>query len=79
MPDPLDWVELGAVGRQDDERDVFRHDEIAAPVPAGAVENQDGMRVGGRGKGEVVEEDVHRAGVDEGQDECRSPVAGRSR
>jgi hypothetical protein len=57
------------VGRQDHERDVLRHGEVAAHVPARAVEHQGEVGVGRPGRGAIVEEDLHRRGVDGGQDE----------
>jgi hypothetical protein len=38
-------------------------------VPAGAVEQQRGMRAPRQGRGEAVEEDLHRAGPDFGHDQ----------
>ena len=63
-PDALDRVELGAVGRQHDEGDVGRDREVAADVPARAVEHQGEVGVGRPGRCDVVEEDLHGGGVD---------------
>ena len=78
-PDPLDRVELGAVGRQDDEGDAGRHDEVAARMPAGAVEHHDEMRVRRPGGGDMVEEELALAAVITAGSTrvTSSPVAGR--
>ena len=68
-PDAFHRVELGAVGRQDDEGDVLRHGKVAADVPAGAIEHHDDMDLRRAGRRDVVEEDLHGGGVDRGQDE----------
>ena len=46
LPDVLDRVELGAFGRQRDERDVGRHGKAAGEVPSGLVEQQRAVRPG---------------------------------
>ena len=66
-PDALDRVEFGTVRRQDDEGDAGRHDEVTAHMPAGAVEDHDEMRVRRAGCRDVVEKDLHRAGIDRRQ------------
>jgi hypothetical protein len=66
---------IGAVRRQHDEGDAGRHDEVAAHVPADAVEDHDEMRVRRPGCGYVVEEDLHRGGVDARQHQ-RDVLAG---
>ena len=68
-PDAFHRVELWAVGRQDDERDGRGHGEGAAQVPAGAVEDHHHVGVGRARCCDVVEEDLHRLGVDRGQHE----------
>jgi hypothetical protein len=40
----LDRVELGRAGRQRQEGEVGRHDEVLRDVPAGLVEDQEGGR-----------------------------------
>ena len=37
QPEPLDRVEFGRIGRQEDQAKVFRYDEIAAHMPARLV------------------------------------------
>ena len=43
QPDPLDRVQLGAVGRQRQERDGVGHGEPWRAVPAGLVEDEHGV------------------------------------
>ena len=45
LPQPLDRVELGRVGRQRDERDVGRHPQCIRAVSSGLVEDQDDVLV----------------------------------
>ena len=44
-------------------------------VPAGTVEDEDGMGAGGDGAGDLGEVVVHRAGIGEGHDEARGDAA----
>ena len=48
LPDVLDRVELGRAGRQRQKGDVVRHDQPAGDVPAGLIEQEDGMGARGR-------------------------------
>jgi len=43
LPDILDRVGFGALGRQRKERDVRRHDELVGQVPSGLVEEENGV------------------------------------
>jgi hypothetical protein len=43
LPDVLDGIEFGAFGRQRDEGDVGRHDELVGEVPSGLVDKQRGV------------------------------------
>jgi hypothetical protein len=47
VPNPLDRVELGAVRRQRQQGDIAGHHEPFASVPAGSVEDHQGMGIGG--------------------------------
>lgn len=62
-PDPLDRVQLGAVGRQPDERHVWWRGEGCNDVPAGLVHDHDHVFAGWQGRGELVQEDLHGVGV----------------
>ena len=44
LPDVLDWIQLRRSRRQENRRDIFRHDELACRMPSGAIEQQDGVR-----------------------------------
>jgi len=43
MPDALDWIELRAVGRQRQQGNVVGYRQRLAVVPAGAIEDQQGV------------------------------------
>ena len=44
QPEPLDRIEFGRVGRQEDQAQVFGHDEIAGRMPARLVHQHNVMR-----------------------------------
>jgi hypothetical protein len=69
QPDALDGIELGAVGGQEDQCDVGWDAELAADVPAGAVEHHDEVNVRRAGCRNVIEEHLHGAGIDGRQNE----------
>jgi hypothetical protein len=70
-PDPLDRVELRAVGRQRQEGDGVGHAEPVRHVPAGLVEEEDGVYAGLELLGEVRQEHLHagRGGLGQGERE----------
>jgi len=47
VPDPLDRVELRAVGRQLQQSDIAGHHQALAAVPAGTIEDHHGTSIGG--------------------------------
>jgi hypothetical protein len=63
-PEPFDWVELGRIGRQEDQGDVGRDDEAARDMPSRLVHQYDGVGAGRDGLGEFGEEEGHRLGVE---------------
>jgi hypothetical protein len=65
-PEPFDRVEIGRVGRQEDEAQVFGHDEVAGRMPARLVHQHNAMRPGRDGLSEFSKEEVHRGGVEPG-------------
>ena len=69
-PEPFDWVEFRAVGRQQDEGDIVRGFQGMSAMPAGLIEHHDGMLVFGQGLGELGEEDRHGRRVGPGQDKA---------
>jgi hypothetical protein len=78
QPQSLDRVELGRVGRQEDEAEVCGHDEIAGGVPARFVHQHHAMRAGGDGLRELRKKQVHRRGVEPGQHQRHPGVARRA-
>jgi len=70
-PHAFDRIELGAIGRQRNQRDVARHKERLAAVPAGPVYNKRDVLVLSDRRGEGVEEHLHarRVGVRQDQRE----------
>lgn len=72
LPDVLDGVQFGRVGRQEEQRDILRDDELGRGVPAGAVQNEDGMGAGIDCRRDLGQMLVHRAGVAVGQHEARA-------
>src|SRR3546814_17401969 len=45
LPDVLDRVQLGTFGRQSDDADISRHNELSGHVPTGLIHQQDRKRV----------------------------------
>lgn len=68
LPDIFGGVEFRRVGRQRQERDVFRHGEtFVGLVPSSAVENDDGVSARGDAFADFREMQGHGFGVDPGQ------------
>ena len=59
QPDPLDRVQLGGVGWQEQRREVGWDGEVLGDVPAGAVHQHDRMSAGADGLAELVEHRPH--------------------
>ena len=59
LPDVLDRVEFGGVGRQTEERDVVWWCEGMAGVPAGAVEHEYGMSAWSHRAADLAQMEVH--------------------
>ena len=80
LPDILDRVQFGdRVGRQAQQADVGRDVEFAArPMPAGAVEDEDGVRAGGDLGADLRQVQVHRLDVDARQHQCGADAARRT-
>src|SRR5260370_26714826 len=64
--------EFGAFGRQRDERDVRRHDELVGQVPSGLVEEEHGVSPRRHCHRDLGQMQVHRRDVAAGQDESRA-------
>src|SRR6266700_6838064 len=59
LPDIFLAVELGCARWQRQERDVARNPEIFRAVPAGLIEDENGVRAGGDLRGDLVEMKLH--------------------
>jgi hypothetical protein len=71
LPGVLDRVQLRALRRQRDERDVGRHLELVRQVPSGLIKQQHGMCMGRHRGRDLGEMQAHGCGVAVGQDEAR--------
>ena len=60
---------LGGLGRQGHQRDVGRHGEFRAHVPARLIEQEHGVGAGREGGGDLIQVQVHGRGVTAGQNE----------
>ena len=76
-PQTLDGIELGTVGRREDQSEVLRDVECPGVVPTGAVEDDRDVDVLGQGGGEAGEEQVHEIGIDGGEHESEVGAARR--
>ena len=66
LPDVLDRVEFGALGRQRDDADVGGHLELAGRVPSGLIHQDNGMGTRRDDKGYFGEVQGHGVGIAEG-------------
>jgi len=64
QPQPLDRVEFGGIGRQEDEAKVCGYDEITGHMPACLVHQHNAVRPGCDGLSEFSKEEVHRGGIE---------------
>jgi|SRR6516164_9888764 len=71
VPDPLDRIELRAVRRQLQQRDIARHHKSSASVPAGTIEDHHGMRISGDLAADLCEMMVHGGGIADRHDQRR--------
>jgi hypothetical protein len=80
LPDVFDGIELGAFWRQRNDGDVGRHDQAPRQVPAGLIDQEDGMG-GGRDRfGNLRKMQVHRLAVANRQDQgCALALLGADR
>ena len=67
LPDVLDRIELGAVGRQRQEADVVGDRQRRRAVPPCAIEHQDGVGAGGNMPADLLQMQAHGLGVDDRQ------------
>ena len=71
VPDPLDRVELRAVGRQLQQCDIAGHHETLAPMPPGTIEDHHGMGISGDLGTDLAEMMVHGCGIADRHDQRR--------
>jgi hypothetical protein len=67
LPDVLDRVQFRRAGRQEDQRHVLGNIELRGGVPAGPVEQQNGVGAPCDMPADLVEMKLHGFGVGEGQ------------
>ena len=72
LPDILLRIELRALRRDRDDRDIVGDLELGRQVPAGLVHGHDGVRAGGNCAGDLCQMQLHSVGIAEGQDEACS-------
>ena len=79
LPDVFLSVEFGTVGRQAQQRDGVRHEQVAAfEVPARTVDDDDGVRAGWNLFRDLGQMQVHGLDVDVGHDQRRANVTCRT-
>ena len=78
LPNILDRVQLRGARRKQDHGDVLRDPEGAGRVPAGSVEEQDGVSTAFNGAGDLVEVELHGVRVGEGERQGSAGTAGRA-
>ena len=72
LPEVLDRVQLRAFGRQWQEDEVGRHDELVRQVPPGLVEQQHGVRARRHTGGDLGQVQAHRRAIAAWQDQGRA-------
>ena len=70
LPDAFLRVQLGAFGREEDERQIARDVELAGGMPTRLIEQQDGVASRRDLLGDFIEMQLHRLGVALGQDQA---------
>ena len=69
LPDVLDRIEFGRIGRQVKQGDVFGYGQsLSGLVPTGAIADQHGMGAGANLLADLGKVDGHRLAVDPGRD-----------
>lgn len=67
LPDVLDRVQFGRARGQEDQRHVFRDDELFRSVPTGAIEQQDGVSTALDVPADLIDVKLHGEGIGIGQ------------
>ncbi len=78
LPDVLDRVQFRRAGRQEDQRHVPGDVELCGGVPAGSIEEQNGVGAPGDMAADLVEMKLHCLGVGEGQRQRRTDATRRA-
>ncbi len=78
LPNVFDGIELRGAGWQRHQCDVFGDIELVGGVPAGLIEEDDGVRVGRHLSGDLFQMPLHCLGIASGQDEGRTDAASRA-
>ena len=79
LPDVLDGVQLGSIGRQVEQGNVVGELQLAALLmPSRAVQSEYGVVAGQDRGADLVEVSVHHVDVDGRQDECDAGISGRA-
>ena len=78
LPGVLGRVQLGRLGRQEQDGDVGGQIELVGGVPAGLIHEQDGVGIVGDRLGYLGEMQVHRRSVAEGQYQACRLAFGRT-
>jgi hypothetical protein len=68
LPNVLDGIELGRLGRERDERHVFGQLQLRGDAPARPVDEHDGVGAGFHGQRDLLEMQFHGLGVANRQD-----------
>lgn len=78
LPNVLGGVQFGSLGRQGQDGDVVGQKELLGGVPAGLVEDENGMCAGIDRGADLCEVDVHRFGIAPRHDQADGLAFGRA-
>jgi len=70
LPNVLGWIQLGTFGRQRQEGDIGRDDQLLGRMPAGLVEQENRTFAGSDSLVDLLQMQVHRPRVAHGKDEA---------
>lgn len=75
-PDPLDWIEFGAVRRQRNQSDVVGYVQRLDVVPSGLIGDERDVSCLGEGLGELGQEQIHGCGIRVRQHQGKGIIGG---
>ena len=78
LPDVFDRVELGRLRRQRHQGDIVGDVELGRKVPAGLIEQQNGMGSGGHRSGDLDQMQSHGGGIAAWQNKAGGDPLGRA-